>query len=231
MENGVSRNELCPIDPLSIPQDAIHSDHRPASYSSSGHDLSTQNKLAFESTYRSCLEGNDTMPRYFFTAADGLPKGPVDIAVLRSMVETGHLSTTSRVIEEGTDQWIEAKDAVGVTTISSRAMAADRGFLVSRYRDAQLVASAIVTFSMLVKLFAWLVAIVTWIAGFVISKQMRGGGEVVMVGLVFGTGLLGFFYVLGVLIAAVGQILRASLDTAVNTSPLLNETEKLQAIG
>lgn len=125
----------------------------------------------------------------------------------------------------------DADSLLGIAHPSSRASVAEHGSLVDRYRDAYCVGSAIIAFSVLIKLFAWLLAIGIWIAGFVVNKQMRGDGVPFVTGLVFGTAMLAFFFVLGVLVAAIGQILRASLDTAVNTSPFLNESEKRQAIG
>ena len=39
-----------------------------------------------------------------------------------------------------------------------------------------------------------------------------------------------FFYVAGVMVSAQGQLLQATLDTAVNSSPLLDDEQKAQIL-
>jgi len=55
-------------------------------------------------------------------------------------------------------------------------------------------------------------------------------GIVVSAGLVFGAALLLLFWVVGTFVSALGQILKAILDTAVNTSPFLTTEEKQNLI-
>jgi hypothetical protein len=49
-------------------------------------------------------------------------------------------------------------------------------------------------------------------------------------GLAFGAGVAIPLYVLGTLLSAVGQLLKATLDTAVHTSPFLDDQQKASAM-
>ncbi|HMV48669.1 MAG TPA: zinc ribbon domain-containing protein [Blastocatellia bacterium] len=108
--------------------------------------------------------------------------------------------------------------------------------MMSRYKDGYLVANATTGFGSLIKglgvVLASLIALVT----LSISGQTRGSGYgvseifVMLVGL-FWAVVVGFlFYLLGVLISAQGQILKASLDGAVNGSPFLGNEEKAKVM-
>jgi hypothetical protein len=55
-------------------------------------------------------------------------------------------------------------------------------------------------------------------------------GIVASAGLIFGGTLLLLLWVLGTFVSALGQILKAILDTAVNTSPFLTSEEKQNLI-
>jgi len=98
-----------------------------------------------------------------------------------------------------------------------------------RYTDAYRVAGAIITFGAAVKVVGAVVAAIIAVGGLASSEQLgiRGliGGLLLgaMVGLVF--------WIAGVFVTAQGQLLRASLDTAVNTSPLFSNTEKAKMMG
>jgi hypothetical protein len=61
----------------------------------------------------------------------------------------------------------------------------------------------------------------------VMASQAAASAAVGLLGgLVFGGIWFGLFFVLGILVSAQGQILRATLDTAVNTSPFLTNEDK-----
>jgi hypothetical protein len=92
-----------------------------------------------------------------------------------------------------------------------------------RYGDAYAVARTIIGLGNTVKILAYVIGGLLALSGVIIwladtSSGAVGQGSVVLGGVVGVT-----IFVLGVLVSAVGQILRATLDTAVNTSPLLTK--------
>jgi hypothetical protein len=71
------------------------------------------------------------------------------------------------------------------------------------------------------------------ILGLYASPLIPGGGSAaagIVIGLILGLVIGLPLYLLGVLISAQGQILSATLDTAVNTSPLISATEVSQML-
>jgi hypothetical protein len=98
--------------------------------------------------------------------------------------------------------------------------------VLPRYMDAYLVARAIVAVGLTVKVSAFVIG-----AGVVLILLATAGSESAR--LAIGSLGLGIIvgipiYVLGILVGALGQILKATLDTAVNTSPLLTKDEILK---
>lgn len=108
--------------------------------------------------------------------------------------------------------------------------------LMSRYKDGYLVAKATTGFGTAIKGLGIVLALLIVLVTLGLSNQSRGigygGSEVfVMIMGVFwalGVGLL--FYLMGVLISALGQILKAALDSAVNSSPFLGNEEKAKVM-
>ena len=98
-----------------------------------------------------------------------------------------------------------------------------------RYTDAYRVASALIAFGTTVKVIGAVVAVVIVLAGIASSDSL--GSRALIAGLLLG-GVVGFiFWIAGVLVTALGQFLRASVDTAVNTSPFLSDAEKTRMMG
>jgi hypothetical protein len=62
-------------------------------------------------------------------------------------------------------------------------------------------------------------------------SAMSMDGAYKLIGLLFGATVGAVLVVLGILIAAVGQMQQATLDTAVYASPFMNEAEKAKAMG
>ena len=88
--------------------------------------------------------------------------------------------------------------------------------LLKRYRDAYSVAGVILGFGKLIK------AVGLIVAGLAILIGLAKESPIIFLGSLFFAVLIGgIFYLLGVIVSAQGQILKASLDTAVNTSPFL----------
>jgi hypothetical protein len=106
--------------------------------------------------------------------------------------------------------------------------------ILNRYRDAYLVSRAQVGIGNLIKTGSALLVIITVPIGLYLASNSgsnRDGG----IGLGFGIiivllGLLGgaLLYLFGILISAQGQILKASLDSAVNGSPFLTNEERMK---
>ena len=100
--------------------------------------------------------------------------------------------------------------------------------VMSRYRDAYLVARTIVGVGSIIKGIGIFIAIVIALVGLVAATQgqsnfiMGLGG--VLLGVVVGVPL----FVLGILVSAQGQILKATLDVAVNDSPFLSDDQRAE---
>lgn len=98
------------------------------------------------------------------------------------------------------------------------------GRLADRYRDAYRVASSLDTAGLIIKL----IALVVVLAG-VVGLTAAGAKSAFFVATVIPLGCGAFvIYAIGVLVAAQGQILMATLDSAVNSSPLLSEEERAE---
>jgi hypothetical protein len=95
--------------------------------------------------------------------------------------------------------------------------------LQNRYADAYLVAQTVNGTGQTVKLVGFLFAALVTVAGLMAASKM--GAAVGFAGLFLGILVALPFYALGVLVSAQGQILKATLDTAVNTSPILSRDE------
>lgn len=100
--------------------------------------------------------------------------------------------------------------------------------LMARYDDAYLVARTINAAGQTVKIAGFAVAALIALGGFVVASKV--GAAFGFAGLFVGALAVLPFYALGVLVAAQGQILKATLDTAVNSSPLLSHDEIRQIL-
>jgi len=96
---------------------------------------------------------------------------------------------------------------------------------MSRYTDSYLVARAITAFGAVVKFIAFIIG-----GGIILVSIIVGGQSAqYVIGGILAAAIVGIpIYVLGILVSAQGQILKATLDTAVNTSPLLTKDEMRQ---
>lgn len=101
--------------------------------------------------------------------------------------------------------------------------------LLTRYGDAYLVARATNGWGRLIKIIGLVVALLLALAGLVlIADNQRNDASFALGVVVIVSGLVSgiMFYVVGVLVSAQGQILKASLDGAVNSSPFLNNKQR-----
>ncbi len=96
--------------------------------------------------------------------------------------------------------------------------------MVKRYTDAYLVARTTTVIGEMIKVGGFLVAALIVAGGWFMDSKF-GAGFVGYAGSILGLVLVLVFYVLGVLVVAQGQILRATLDTAVNSSTQVSKED------
>jgi len=97
--------------------------------------------------------------------------------------------------------------------------------LMSRYGDAYTVARVTVGFGDAIRIIGMVLAGVIVLLSLIAASQAGGGLSFLMflMGLVFAAFVGVLFYLNGVIVSAQGQILKASVDGAVNSSFLTNE--------
>lgn len=109
----------------------------------------------------------------------------------------------------------------------------DKIFLIRRYFDGYRVAWAVIGFATLLKISAVLCCIGIWIAGAVLADQyaLTKSAQQLCIGggIVLGAFVFAALLILGSLVSALGEILRAHLDTAVYVCPFLTDAERMQA--
>lgn len=94
-----------------------------------------------------------------------------------------------------------------------------------RYSDVYRVADAVTGAGSAIKVFGTLFALA------VIALGIFGLSDFAIIFLVVGFIVGVLFWGVGVFVSALGQILRTSVDTAVNTSPFLNNADKAYVMG
>ncbi len=99
-----------------------------------------------------------------------------------------------------------------------------RDGLWSRYKDAYAVAAAVIRFGKLVQKVAVIAgAVILFVFLFLL------GNSFLMVPGILGTAMVGLGgWISGMILMAQGQIIQSVIDTAVNTSPLLDNPAKAQ---
>lgn len=104
--------------------------------------------------------------------------------------------------------------------------------VVKRYTDAYRVASAIITLGSIAKTLGIVFGLLIGVGGVFVAMNSGGrdssGVAAIAVAAIF---LILIFGIIGIVISSVGQLLRATLDTAVHSSPFLGESEKARAMG
>jgi hypothetical protein len=100
--------------------------------------------------------------------------------------------------------------------------------LMSRYWDAYVVARVTVGVGEGIKAIAIGLAALIVLGALLVAAQASGGGAIVifLAGVIAAAAVGGQFYLLGLIVMAQGQILKASLDGAVNTSPFLENEHR-----
>jgi hypothetical protein len=100
---------------------------------------------------------------------------------------------------------------------------------VRRYQDGYRVGNLAVLIGFILKGVAWVVGITILCTGIYIAEKTDNGLSLFL-SLVLAVVAWVVFFFFGVLIAAVGQLLYAQIDTAVHTSPLMSDKERQETI-
>lgn len=113
--------------------------------------------------------------------------------------------------------------------------AVDQDALARRYRDAYRVAGATVAIGQVLKVLAICLAGLCLIGAAAgvsqsIANQLSPSAGPLLVGLAAAAAVGVPFYALGILVSAAGQVLKATLDTAVHTSPFLDKSQMARII-
>jgi len=99
-----------------------------------------------------------------------------------------------------------------------------------RYKDAYLVARAVAAIGESVKYLGVVLGLVIIVVGYYFGAQMGRGLMYSVGGAVAGILVAIPLYLVGILVSAQGQVLKASLDGAVHTSPFLDTEQKAKAM-
>lgn len=118
-------------------------------------------------------------------------------------------------------------------------MEANHSALIERYRDAYRLASSIVGFGATLKTVGVILGGLVILVTLGSESTFRSGAlfpepnspPLTIAGLCAGLCVVAAFWVCGVLVAAQGQVLRATLDGAVAVSPFLDNAARAIAMG
>jgi hypothetical protein len=99
-----------------------------------------------------------------------------------------------------------------------------------RYKDAYLVARAVAAIGESVKYLGVVLGLIVVTIGIYIGHQLERGLMYSVGGAVAGVVIAIPLYLLGILVSAQGQVLKAGLDVAVHTSPFLDTEQKAKAM-
>jgi hypothetical protein len=102
---------------------------------------------------------------------------------------------------------------------------------VTRYRDGYRVAAFVVAVGTVFKFLGVLIGSVIALSVVSGSNGLIGSGGSLFAGATIGLVVGGSFFISGVFVAALGQVLQATLDTAVASSPFLTDRERARAMG
>jgi hypothetical protein len=103
--------------------------------------------------------------------------------------------------------------------------------VVKRYREAYRVGGALVGLGTLIKLLALVFAGIIFFAAFRFANGVENSDPKVLGPVVLATIVGVLSWVCGVMVAALGQILTATLDNAVASSHFLTDSERAEAMG
>jgi hypothetical protein len=99
--------------------------------------------------------------------------------------------------------------------------------IMTRYTDAYRIAKAIAAVGETIKIVAIIAGALMLLVGFGGASSFFGGASILF-GLFLGVIVGGGGFILGILLSAQGQVLKATLDTAVNSSPFLENIQRAE---
>jgi hypothetical protein len=102
--------------------------------------------------------------------------------------------------------------------------------VVKRYTDAYLVGRTIDGVGAVVKGIGLVGGAILVLIALVAATKGGGGILIGLMIVAFAAYVAGIAYLVGILISAQGQVLKATLDTAVNSSPFLDNGERARAM-
>ena len=111
--------------------------------------------------------------------------------------------------------------------------AAQASAVIKRYKDAYVVARVTNGFGSFFKVAGVIIGALLAFGGFMVAGNAgpRDPMSVLgVVGIVVGVIAGALFFIIGVLVSAQGQMLKASLDGAVNSSPFLSNAQRAQVM-
>ena len=103
---------------------------------------------------------------------------------------------------------------------------------LTRYRDAYLVARVTTGFGSIIKGIGIVIAVVIFGGAATVADQLYSSAKTqyMLTGFVTAVIVGAVFYLFGILVSAQGQILKASLDSAVHSSPFMNDNQKAEVM-
>ncbi len=155
----------------------------------------------------------------------GAVEGDSEPARRRAFIPSGSSCVVLGAVEGDSEPGTTAQPSVANTC----------GQLADRYRDAYRIANATVAIGAVLKLLAFcagglaLILSMTRVTS-AIANLGTASGLPLLIGIAAALILGVPLYALGILVSAHGQVLKATLDTAVNTSPFLENDQKAKII-
>ena len=194
--------------------------------------------------------------RYYLRREQSAPiQGPLSTDEIQDLLNSGKVPTTAQVVAavgqtsyqlKSATSWLTVTDVVGDTSASYAsnnasgidAKASELGQagrasrVIKRYRDAYLIAQRITSVGACVKSIGIAAGIVILLGDLIIYGAPGGqlGTVPFATGLISGSFSGGLLYLIGVLISATGELNKAQLDSAVNTSPFLTDDQRAEAM-
>jgi uncharacterized membrane protein YvbJ len=138
-----------------------------------------------------------------------------------------------------TEQFCKSCGATTVATAAPQAIHNDAvGKLSTRYQDGYRHAMVLVGLGTTIKIVGLVVGGLIALGGFSLSGNSGGFGgmggfneSLLIASVIAGVIMAGLFFVVGVLVSSQGQVLRATLGSAVNNSPLLSNPDRIAIMG
>ena len=105
--------------------------------------------------------------------------------------------------------------------------------IVHRYREGYRTGKIAMSFGVFIKMIGWILGFLSLACGIILAflaDSNDAASACVIYGVILGAVQVVVFMFFSMLLSAIGQLLCSSIDTAIYTSPFLDEQQKLQAI-